>query len=429
MKLKNQICPIIIISIIISTNMVVISSSNSLFQDKESIIIDCFCKGYISFNTEDTVNADLIVTDYNNIIHIEIDIQDFETFSETLQGISLEIMYDNYYNIIYNYDFSKPSSGFFMQVLEYSSYTRISIAFEFHEYQIILDSIVRKEDFKITSKYINKITDCYVNSSYPIDSYEDYNEVESRFFSKGGNDFDFNSINKPKSAYSLTEYVIIHQSGDIERIWDITWLCDDIESQTHVDVAFTRYNPSEAQVKSDLQYYTRDTWRYYSLIQKKDIVGYEIICHGGTEWYLAGGKFLYGVYENGTKIWMWKPVGTIFPDEIEELWGYSIQNPYTYFYYPDDAIIFPYNCYGFTPKPTGVDGMKEAWVTAGDAASFVGSTIPILKSLAWDGTNTFWQSLINEDDVETATRNMCDLYYLWNYDTEWKIFGSTSATL
>ncbi|MHA1673635.1 MAG: hypothetical protein ACTSYI_08395 [Promethearchaeota archaeon] len=161
----------------------------------------------------------------------------------------------------------------------------------------------------------------------------------------------------PKSAYSYTKWGIVHNVAFGQyAIWPseyMSWI-ENIEnymddcSQLTGAYTFTRVDPYESQVKSDLQYYNKD----YELSYFRDILLYTIYAHGAmlsTTWGMRPAD----PYD--------QPILTAA--EVEDLWydsGY-------YHVSPNDMIVLARSCWGMVNT-----NMADAFVDYG-ATAFIGN--------------------------------------------------------
>ena len=207
-----------------------------------------------------------------------------------------------------------------------------------------------------------------------------------------------------------------------------------------INIGIYRWMPSEAQIKSDLQYYNKD---YIQAGQGyvSDILAYNMITHdlvNGPEWE---------VFTWTQVLWWWYQYssGCIYADEISALWYHSYDPglDIEIDVYPHDSIIFAHTCYGwFCGDCIGGDPrgptMAHAFCDYG-ASAFIGCEIeapiyyPDTDIYPDPARSCFWQSLCYWDDtVGEALDYYCTvLSVLEGYDVSpyWHIMGNSNKHL
>jgi len=234
---------------------------------------------------------------------------------------------------------------------------------------------------------------------------------------------DYSNSNYGTLGITITKYGVVHEYFDFHIDYPPELPDDYWEPYTTIDIGIHRLLPSEAQVKSDLQLYNMDIFTGSHMIVK-DMLAYNMVAHGGPEW------FKYG----WVPVWWWweyRPVGHIYPSEIEALW-YHYYNPSTaeeFDVYPYDTIVFTDVSYGYYEPPDTDPTMAKAFVDYG-ASTFVGATIsPTAFSDPF--MRVFWNDLCQDNNnVEHAVITFCDFWgHNWNLGDEWRIYGYRYATL
>ncbi len=310
--------------------------------------------------------------------------------------------------IVYTYEMEDPLEGFFMKVYMLNNNSWVNLAFDGGSYQLSYDGILQK-GFSQSNLFSNQDLEQLLRESQEK-GVQIYNE---RYLGElRGADGQYSTL-----SITQTQYGISHEGYDF-RIDYPSDLPDDYwEPYTCIDIGLHRMRPSESQVKSDLQYYNK-----YRVIEgsgyNRDIRAYSMVTHGGPEWDIFE-IFWFIQYR----------VDTIYPDEVEDLW-YELTIPHEGIYiyvYPQDTIVMVDACFSYSDG--GSPTMAHAFVDYG-ADAFVGSTIEVPGD-SDDFMYVFWESLCQDDEtVSTATTNLCDTYgHNWNLGDEWKILGSSSATI
>ncbi len=153
------------------------------------------------------------------------------------------------------------------------------------------------------------------------------------------------------------------------------------KSYSWVDYSVYREDVSEAQIKSDLQFYNK---KHYTIDYKSRILGaYEIDTHGNTD-----------VSEPDRPLLTFDG-GEITPSEVVNLWG-----PYSSDYYirPDSAIVLASACRSLRDGGiSDVSEMGDAFIDYG-ASAYIGSTLDTPVEMD-EWTEEFWWSLTYEDET------------------------------
>ena len=242
------------------------------------------------------------------------------------------------------------------------------------------------------------------------------------------------TIKGPTAIY--TTYGLLHENWIREENWvglaDFSAFPSYWQVHTSVDIGVRRYHGTEAQVKSDLQYYNKDFIEDPLNGYVRDTLIYQIATHGGSEygddtWYLythVFNQYLWWTW------WTWEHNDDITPSELENLW-YHTENPdYFIDVNPVETLILAIVCHGFYDN---ADSMANAWVDNG-AEAFVGAIINLPVIGSDDYSMEFWEELCdNSGTIESATVALCDYYNSeysgsWNLGDEWEILGNSDAT-
>lgn len=177
-----------------------------------------------------------------------------------------------------------------------------------------------------------------------------------------------------------------------------------LEQGTWVQYGVYVEAPTEATIKSDLQYY--NYYCYYGSPQRI-LVGYEIDTHGASvdepDKPLAGAD------------WSW-----LYPDEVKNLWK---KVPGDYQIKPQDTVILADACRSLWDSDENSGGeMAAAWVDYG-AAAYVGSTILVPADIDPFLTE-FWQSLcFQEETVGNAESDASAVQGLSS--TDFQVYGKS----
>ncbi|MFW9896281.1 MAG: hypothetical protein ACFFD7_10795 [Candidatus Thorarchaeota archaeon] len=236
-----------------------------------------------------------------------------------------------------------------------------------------------------------------------------------------------------------TQYGIAYEYGDASTVNLAEDLPDDYwEPYTEINYGIYRRGPKENQVKSDLQYYNKNSLFNYV----RDIKAYAIYAHSNgahnTEWEIRH----WWVWEwwtfFGHYVYEW-----LTPSEVASLWYYQ-WNPGEdeISVYPIDMIFHATVCYGYSGND-GIPHMAKAFVDYG-ASALVGATVSITFAHNDEFTGDFWYDLCQSDKTVyqatqsyISTHNYYDDYPTspenlnidWVYGNHIKIYGSTSAKL
>lgn len=349
--------------------------------------------------------------DFNILLSLEFG--DFIFKDISIRG---SIIFDSALNYILIYNFDVPKKGFFMNLLFFKNKIQIDIAFDGGACQLCYAGVFYKGYRDITPLYPHDFepdlfhTDTKEIWDMPPNMLKDQliqNQKENVI------------VNNQKYldeitilGFSYTKYGVVHEAYEFYLTYPEDLPDDYWEPYTSINIGIYRYLPSEAQIKSDLQYYNRDYWRGLNCYMR-DILAYHEISHGGPSWYIYGGN-------------------TITPNEIEQLW-YHYYNPSTGVeidVYPWDTILIVDACFSYYDPSSGTNPtMARAFVDYG-AKAFVGSTI-LVPADSDDFMRAFWYDLCqNNYNVRTATITLCDTWgHGWNLGDEWRIYGNQYATL
>ncbi len=318
---------------------------------------------------------------------------------------------DNYF-VSYNLDV--PKKGFFMDLFFFPNSIQLDLAFDDGEYQFCYYGIYNQGYKEITPLYPQTFEpdQALKTSSDSVANNLLLQSQKVNVFIYNQKYLENSESNPGTRGFTYTTYGVVHEFCDFEINYPeglpLTWTY-----YTTIDIGIHRFEPTEAQVKNDLQYYNSDYFDGRRTYVFKDILAYNMVAHGGPYWQ-----------KNETVF--------IFPSEIEALW-YNYYNPSTgeeVEIYPTDTIVISDSCYGYW-NDSHIPEMAEAFVDAvNGAAAFVGATILTdTKSDAY--MEEFWRNLaIDNTDVEDATIALCEERDPeWDYDIDWKIYGDETATL
>ncbi|MHA1519513.1 MAG: hypothetical protein ACTSRK_04955 [Promethearchaeota archaeon] len=353
--------------------------------------------------------------------------------------ISTEIYYYKSEIEVIKLSAQNSKNDVFLDLYQYSSYIQVDLSFDGGDSQFNYFGMEFGASFGFNETYLtnmNKFSIEKPSESFTSDEFSMYyEEYEIRFLNS------IKTFKKPTNSeapsaarYTYHTYMVIHQCGgsfgldNEDFAEDIVDTMED-DGDIDIDYGIWREGPTETQIKSDLQYYNKDTEYYYMPTTLKDIVAYEYFGHGNEdqEWCLQ-----HKVYDQDYG-WIWEyfsPSQYIDSSEISNLWGTTSSGPYYYYTYMYDAIILTYSCLNWGSNISIVPEMGEAFVDDGDAASWVGFTIELQQSITDHCSEAFWYELADgTSDVYDATIAMCDEYVGYTYGTNCGIYGSTSQTL
>ena len=328
------------------------------------------------------------------------------------------LVIDSMGNYFISYNLDDPKKGFFMDLFFLSSSIQIDLAFDGGDCQLCYEGIYNQgyemipplfphtfepnlmvEGFTNDLISKNQKKDVIINNLKYIEKYTDYN---------------YGIL-----GITFTKYGISHECYDFGLSYPEDLSDDYWEPYTSIDIGIYRLWPTEATVKSDLQYYNKDSIQNghgYS----RDIKAYSMVTHGGPHW------------EIWKKVWFWQEkVSNIYPNEISALWYYSY-DPYNNLeidVHPWNTIIMSDSCYGYFKPPSTNPTMAKAFVDYG-ASAFVGSTIAT-PAASDTFMRAFWYDLCQGNyNVRHATITLCNTYgHGWNLGDEWRIYGNQYVTL
>lgn len=336
------------------------------------------------------------------------------------------------------YQIEDPLDGFFMTMFITANIVFIDLAFDDGDCQYCYNGIVSKEYLSLNPYFNQQIKT--VHSNFRKEAYKiDLDNMIQEF-----RDFQSSSVkifqnNKEKeiettSSISTTNYGIAHECRDFsdvnlaEILPSYFW-----EPYSEIDFGIHRSKPSEAQVKSDLQYYNKDYVNYPFDGYIRNIKAYAMYAESypdaNTDWLIK-----YKYYWWGKEIYYW-----LTPSEVTSLW-YSQQGTYDTVVYPTDMIIHATVCFGFSGS-NDIPHMAQAFVWYGATAYIGAANVPIPRLHNDDFTHNFWYCLCQLDTtVLSATNYYIERHNLYNdyppgYNINWvynnhiKIYGNTDAKL
>jgi hypothetical protein len=337
---------------------------------------------------------------------------------------------NNYY---ISYSFDDPIRGYFMDMYMYPNLIRVELAFDGGIRQLCYEGVCDRGYNSIPAIIPNIFEldhkDDDLSKIAVINSQELKDQLlmnqRSNIIIHNEKYLKDSLINttdlvSPMSHISITNYGISHECYDFGVTYPEDLPGDYWEPYTCIDIGIYRYLPSEATVKSDLQYYNKDHVSTSFNGYIRNIKAYSMGTHGGPEW----GVFQI-VMDDDQDL-----VDTIYPNEISALWYHTFDGYYDTDVYPWHAIVLADVCHGyFDPNVSTNPAMAKAFVDYG-ADAFVGATITL--PMASDTyMRAFWYDLCqNDETVETSTITLCQTYGgNWNLGDEWRIYGDGDATL
>ena len=347
-------------------------------------------------------------------------------------------------NLLYIYTIEDNLQGFFMELYISEQRTLLDLAFDGGYCQLIYSGIVASGYSFIDpvfTKFLNvKFINDFVKMNFnPIDE-----QIETLKYSQTHNVEIYKRNTQEQTILGtiiITYYGIVHECVYVSTVNLPGDLPDDYwEPYTEIDIGIYRREPSEATMKSDLQYYNK---KYYSYPSGdfKYVDAYAVYAHGNAElntaWFIRSYKH-----------WIFWPFWYewinefLYPSEVEALWyHYSPYPEVQTDVYPTRMILLATVCEGYSGDD-GIPHMAKAFVDYG-AVAFIGApkpcSIPTLHNDEFTGA--FWRELCqNDETVYTATISYInshnqyhdypgDLNVNWIYDTHIKIYGDLYGTL
>lgn len=311
--------------------------------------------------------------------------------------------------MLYAYTFDNPNEGFFMNLLVYHSESYISLAFDGDNKQIIYDGVSDIGHYESNMIFGSKATIYEVNTT--INNLNPLKEITFSDYLEDKKESQISSVHiaksknpdiEPKSSDLYPIYLgygIVHHLDSSMLLGYEDDIADKMATASSIDTAIYRSDPSEATVKSDLQYYNKEDFYYC-----RKIFAYHSFSHGWDE----------------DANWYWPSTYHLDPDEVEDLWGYYGGA----LYYPSAMIIKSTNCYGMYTLD-----MSDAFIEYG-ADAYVGNTQTdySLEEMDFDcddgpSHDGFWEALIDHGDTVSTARN--DIIFEWNYHNTESITWST----
>ena len=373
-------------------------------------------------------------------IELKLESRDYSFSDICVKG---ESYIDLYNNQIYTYNIENPRLGFFMDINIFPKLTKISLAFDGGDRQLCYEGLLNK-GFSTYNAYLTSEISAYsveskdacLNPKSDLPFIEQKEEMMSDHLSNVEIISNLDGINQsqPKSAsitttkYGLVHNVCFYQEGlgyITEDSYDIK---SEMLSYTQIQYVIERNEPSESQVKSDLQYYNKDYVDFgHNRGYMRNVLAYTIYAHGfitGSDWQI------------GDK---WHPWIRLTGGEVEDLWYYDTAGYYEIDVHPWDMIILAKSCWGLWNY-----AMAEAFVDYG-ADAFCGVRVPDLASSTMDlklsvtGYRGFWGSLCrNNYNVRTSSQHLvANRNHLmipggwapWVYGDHFRVYGNQYATL
>lgn len=367
----------------------------------------------------------------------------------TFKKISItgEFFVDEIGNIGCYYELDRPQSGFFMKIITDPKITYIEIACDTNESQLCYENVIQNKECDFKPFYIKNSPVSFYNQIMNTERFEkqSFSEMRNTLISnlKNGVKVYQNPQWKEqkkelatKSGIPTTNYVISFEATGFNGDSDFTFARDMVKWDhyvrvlTEIDIGIYREVPSESQVKSDLQYYNKDSFAAGSGYSR-NIKAYAPYAHpsrSGAHDSYAGQRW----YLRTTGWWLWERTEYLTYTEVQALW-YHWENPYEGAYvdvHPTDMIVLANICYGYADGPTGHPYMPKAFVDYG-ALSYVGCTWLLVSGDY--GDDAFWSRLcIWNESVYTATLNYVaaidqNVNPPYEYGIDIKIYGGTTS--
>ena len=472
--IKNRLISIFLIctSLTLSSLMVVVigfnqSSTAETYMEENSInykILDTQSIGSTDTFSQDfpifgyrlkVEDAQPIIRDENGLLNIHQDKINVVDLTLKLKWNDFEFRNVPIYGVLYfsknedkgfYYQIEDPLNGFFMTIVITAEMTYIDLAFDDGDSQYCYNGLISKGHKSFDPYFNQQIEVVHLN----VERNTQTNSLENMIQSL--KDFQSSSIsvyqNNEKEgiettrSISFTQYGVVHECAVVSTVHLPGNLADGYwEPYSEIDYGIYRRTPTEALIKSDLQFYNRD------LIEGghgyvHDVKAYAIYAHSNpasnTKWFIREYWVIdWWIFGHWVEEW-------ITPSEIEALWYHSYDPVYDIEVdiYPYDMIIHATVCYGYSGND-GIPHMAKAFVDHG-AASFVGATVGVPSKHGDEFTGDFWYDLCQSDDTVyqatqsyISTHNYYDDYPTspenynidWVYGTHIKIYGSTGVRL
>ncbi|MEJ2250933.1 MAG: hypothetical protein P8Y97_14930 [Candidatus Lokiarchaeota archaeon] len=420
----------------------------------------------VGFNKSSTVEA---FKEENSVYYNELDVQSIasvDTFSQVFPifgyrknfvDLTLKLKWNDFefknvpiYGVLYinrnetkdfYYHIENPLYGFFMTIVIAAEMTYIDIAFDDGDSQYCYNGLTSK-GYTVFDPYFNQLIEIVhlnIERNTKVDNLENMIQSLKAFQCSSIGFYQSNKEDEFENTRTITftQYGVAHECADFSTVNLAEDLPDDYwEPYSEIDYGIYRRTPTEAQVKSDLQYYNKDYIPQYV----RDIKAYAVYAHSNsasnTDWLIREWW-----------VWDWWPfIGHyvrewLTPSEVSSLW-YYIYNGYETRVYPTDMIIHATVCYGYSGSD-GIPHMAKAFVDY-EAAAYIGATVGIPGLHNDEFTGDFWYDLCQSDKTVyqatqsyISTHNYYDDYPTipenlnidWDYGTHIKIYGSTSVKL
>ena len=233
----------------------------------------------------------------------------FGRFSYTKVLVEGEFITESTGKSLFRYEVEDFLKGFFMELFIMEDKSWVNLAFDGGDSQICFDGVLdwgysQYYPFLVDNLEIKDL-DCYFYPSLQFSSQELKQFLRNKqgidlFIERSG---DFNSMEQSLLSINQYKYGVSHEGWGFDLAYPAELPDDYWEPYTCIDIGIYRYLPSESQIKSDLQYYNKDRIRN-ERGYIRDILAYNMVCHGGPEWYINTGD------------------GIVYPEEVEDLWYY-----------------------------------------------------------------------------------------------------------
>jgi len=354
-----------------------------------------------------------------SLIDIKISLKDRICIFEDIQ-VRGHVELDIENNYFFSYNLDDYEKGFFMDLLFLPNSIQIDLAFDGGDSQLCYEGIHDQGYSEITPLFPHSFEPDQLNTNIRATEiiFED-NQVFNQLTIDNQKYFEEN--NYETLGISFTKYGISHEAYDFGVSYPDELPDDYWEPYSTIQIGIYRLHPSEAQIKSDLQYYNKDRIELgqgYS----RNVLAYSMGTHGGPYWEVW----------QWVRVWWWwvySCVGYIYPSEIEALWYHSTQGNVEIDVKPWDTIAMSDTCFGYYKPPSTNPTMAKAFVDYG-ATAFVGATISTPAD-SDDYMRAFWYDLCQGNyNVNHATTTLCNTYGNgWNLGDEWRIYGDQYGTL
>ncbi len=186
----------------------------------------------------------------------------------------------------YCYHIEDPHRGFFMEMIISTNISYIDLAFDGGDCQLCYNGLLPQGYTTFKTCFTQIIDVIHLNIIKQISPFS-FAELEQNIKESQRNNIkiyqrDTYNVDQ-RGRITFTDYGIAHEVADFPTVNLAEDLPDNYwEPYSEIDIGIYRSEPSEQQIKSDLQYYNRDQlqlWRGYV----RNIKEYAVYAHGAQE--------------------------------------------------------------------------------------------------------------------------------------------------